>query len=201
MSIRSVRFFYPAATGPAPEELVINVSQVIGPNAQLELPVGLKGSINLWQVNKRYITLGQPDTIAVPVDCVASVRRAHRLLVDWLCDGNDSMIKLTSVSPGYSPKSKRVQVDGVIYLLPSRRHHQGAEYESHELIVPTSMLHQKDGDQFLPKWFLRKAIHEHVHHGKRWPDDIVGGRFMSADKLWSELFQEFEDRVKSSSCG
>lgn len=59
MSIRSVRFFYPAATGPAPEELVINVSQVIGPNAQLELPVGLKGSINLWQVNKRYITLGQ----------------------------------------------------------------------------------------------------------------------------------------------
>lgn len=44
MTIRTVRFYYPAATGPAPEKLVINVSQVIGPNSRLDLLSGLNGS-------------------------------------------------------------------------------------------------------------------------------------------------------------
>lgn len=199
MTIRTVRFFFPAVTGTAPEKLVINVSQVIGPNARLDLPSGLKGSINLWRVSNKYITLGQPDSIAVPVDSVASVRKAHRLLVDWLCDGNDSMIKLASVSPGSSGKSKKIQVDRVIYLLPPRANHRDAEYESHELIVPTSMIHHQDGDQFLPKWFLRKVIHERIHNGRKWPDDIAGGRYLAANKLWDELFKDFEDRGRSSS--
>jgi hypothetical protein len=198
MNVRMLRFAYPSSTDSDAVTLDIPIPAIYGPNAELELPEGMGGMLDLWRINERFLLLGKPDRIVVPITSVDGVRVAFRLLLHWLGDGKAGMIKLASVKKGATPKSRKVQVDGVVYRMGKFGKEYAAEVRrSHVLTVPLSMISTVGDEHFMQKGYLKKVVHERILSSQTWPDDIDGGRFLQADALWAALFQDFEDRVKA----
>lgn len=179
--------------------LTIPVQQPVGPNARLELPQPLKGSLNLWRLGQKYDGLGRQGTIKLPVSDVAGVQKALKLLVSWLAEGSDGMIRLASVKKGRTSKTVKVEVDGVFYRKPYHVDQLLDEFtESHTLKLAASMLVEREGAHYAPRWYLRKLVHEQIHGSTTWPDDIEGGVFLDSDELWAALFSDFEQQVIAS---
>ena len=198
-NIRSLKLVYQPDRSVNEISLTIPVQQVVGPNARLELPQTLKGSLNLWLLRQEHGQLDRNDAICIRVHDAAGVKRAFNQVVNWLAEGSDGMIRLASVRRARTSKTVKAEVGGVFYRKQYHVDKLLIDFtETHTLKLAASMLVEREGTHYAPRWYLRKRIHEQIHRSTTWPDDIEGGVFLDSDELWTALFKDFEQQVIAS---
>ncbi|NMZ70101.1 hypothetical protein [Pseudomonas peli] len=126
-----------------------------------------------------------------------SVVRAFRELCAGIEAHNSTLVMVHAAGPGSSELSRKVRFKAVYLEQKNNAQRSAADTtehtKTHTLTVPASMIQEKLGHLYVPRWFLLKQLSKWY---KKSAPVRIAGSWDGEDRLWSAVFKPMLEEIE-----